>query len=108
MEGNLNVNTRWLVIGDEFKILGGTLDAATEVMGKRRVELEQQAKSMGVSRINLDKLMGYLRGSNVEDVVPLGNATRASDFKRREAPPAPGRGRVSGLFQTPDGQAAPK
>ena len=108
MEGNLNVNTRWLVIGDEFKILGGTLDAATEVMGKRRVELEQQAKSMGVSRINLDKLMGYLRGSNVEDVVPLGNATRASDFKRREAPPVPGKGRVSGLFQTPDGQAAPK
>ena len=108
MEGNLNVNTRWLVIGDEFKILGGTLDAATEVMGKRRVELEQQAKSMGVSRINLDKLMGYLRGSNVEDVVPLGNATRASDFIRREAPPAPGKGRVSGLFQTPDGQAAPK
>lgn len=108
MEGNLNVNTRWLVIGDEFKILGGTLDAATEVMGKRRVELEQQAKSMGVSRINLDKLMGYLRGSNVEDVVPLGNATRASDFKRREAPPAPSRGRVSGLFQAPDGQAAPK
>ena len=108
MEGNLNVNTRWLVIGDEFKVLGGTLDAATEVMGKRRVELEQQAKSMGVSRINLDKLMGYLRGSNVEDVVPLGNATRASDFKRREAPPAPSRGRVSGLFQAPDGQAAPK
>lgn len=108
MEGNLNVNTRWLVIGDEFKILGGTLDAATEVMGKRRVELEQQAKSMGVSRINLDKLMGYLRGSNVEDVVPLGNATRASDFKRREAPPAPSRGRVSGLFQAPDGQVAPK
>jgi len=108
MEGNLNVNTRWLVIGDEFKILGGNLDAATEIMGKRRVELEQQAKSMGVSRINLDKLMGYLRGSNDEDIVPLGNATRAQDFKRREAPPAPSRGRVSGLFQTPDGQAAPK
>jgi len=108
MEGNLNVNTRWLVIGDEFKVLGGSLDAAGEVMGKRRAELEQQAKSMGVSRINLDKLMGYLRGSNDEDIVPLGNATRAEDFKRREPPPAPSRGRVSGLFQAPDGQAAPK
>jgi hypothetical protein len=108
MEGNLSVNTRWLVVGDEFKVLGGTLDAATEVMGKRRVELEQQAKSMGVSRINLDKLMGLLRGSNDEDIVPLGNATRAEDFKRREAPPPPSRGRVSGLFQSLDGQAAPK
>jgi hypothetical protein len=108
MEGNLSVNTRWLVIGEEFKVLGGTLDAATEVMGKRRADLEQQAKSMGVSRINLDKLMGYLRGSNDEDIVPLGSATRADDFKRRDPPPPPSRGRVSGLFQSPDGQAAPK
>jgi hypothetical protein len=108
MEGNLNVNTRWLVVGEEFKVLGGQLDAASEVMGKRRLELEQQAKSMGVSRINLDKLMGYLRGSNDEDIVPLGNATRADDFKRRDPPPPPSKGRVSGLFQTPDGQASPK
>jgi hypothetical protein len=108
MEGSLNVNTRWLVVGDEFKVLGGQLDAASEVMGKRRLELEQQAKSLGVSRINLDKLMGYLRGSNDEDIVPLGSATRADDFKRRDPPPAPSRGRVSGLFQTPDGQASPK
>ncbi|MFN4904019.1 MAG: hypothetical protein ACK6AO_07990 [Planctomycetota bacterium] len=108
MEGNLNVNTRWLVVGEEFKVLGGQLDAASEVMGKRRLELEQQAKSMGVSRINLDKLMGYLRGSNDEDIVPLGSATRADDFKRRDPPPPPSKGRVSGLFQTPDGQASPK
>lgn len=107
MEGALSVNTRWLVVGDEFKVLGGTLDGATEVMAKRRAELEQQAKSMGVSRINLDKLMGYLRGTGDEDVVPLGSATRASDFKRREAPPAPGRGRVSGLYQSPDGKLIP-
>ncbi|MFN9624957.1 MAG: hypothetical protein ACK6AT_01665 [Planctomycetota bacterium] len=108
MEGNLNVNTRWLVVGDDFKVLGGQLDAASEVMAKRRLEIEQQAKSMGVSRINLDKLMGYLRGSNDEDIVPLGSATRADDFKRRDPPPPPSRGRVSGLFQSPDGQASPK
>jgi hypothetical protein len=107
MEGALSVNTRWLVVGDEFKVLGGTLDGATEVMAKRRAELEQQAKSMGVSRINLDKLMGYLRGTGDEDVVPLGSATRASDFKPRTAPPAPSRGRVSGLFQSPDGKLTP-
>lgn len=107
MEGALSVNTRWLVVGDEFKVLGGTLDGATEVMAKRRAELEQQAKSMGVSRINLDKLMGYLRGTGDEDVVPLGSATRASDFKPRTAPPAPSRGRVSGLFQSPDGKLIP-
>ena len=98
----------WLVIGEEFKVLGNSLDGASEVMAKRRVELEQQAKALGVSRINLDKLMGFLRGSGDEEVVPLGSATRASDFKRREAPPPPSKGRVSGLFQSPDGQAIPK
>jgi hypothetical protein len=104
MEGALTVNTRYLVIGDEFKVIGGALDGATEVMAKRRAELEQQAKAMGIGRINLDKLMSYLRGSGEEDVVPLGSATRGSDFKPRTPPPAPGRGRVSGLYQSPDGK----
>lgn len=104
MEGALTVNTRYLVIGDEFKVIGGVLDGATEVMAKRRAELEQQAKAMGVGRINLDKLMSYLRGSGEEDVVPLGSATRAADFKPRTPPPAPGRGRVSGLYQSADGK----
>jgi hypothetical protein len=105
-EGTLTVDTRWLVIGDEFKVIGGSLEGANEIAAKKRAELEQQAKGMGVTRIDLDKLMGWLRGSGEEDVVPLGTATRASDFVRR-LPPAPSNGRVSGLYQSEDGRARP-
>lgn len=105
-EGALTVDTRWLVIGDEFKIIGGTLEGANEIAAKKRAELEQQAKGMGITRIDLDKLMGWLRGSGEEDVVPLGTATRASDFVRRN-PPVPSTGRVSGLYQSEDGRGRP-
>jgi hypothetical protein len=105
-EGALTVNTRWMVIGDEFKVIGGVLDGSNEAIAKQRADLEQQAKSMGISRISLDKLMGYLRGGGQEDVVPLGSATRASDFTTRD-PAAPSRGRVSGLYQSADGRFIP-
>jgi hypothetical protein len=105
-EGNLTVDTRWLVIGDDFKLIGGTLEGANEIAAKKRAELEQQAKGMGITRIDLDKLMGWLRGSGEEDVVPLGSAARASDFVRR-APPTSSNARVSGAYQGPDGRARP-
>ncbi|MCU0707791.1 MAG: hypothetical protein MUF23_05825 [Pirellula sp.] len=105
-EGALTVNTRWLVMGEEFKLLGGTLEGANDVAARKRLELEQQAKALGISRIDLDKLMGWLKGSGEEDVVPLGAATRASDFIRREPPP-PSKGRVSGLYQSADGRGVP-
>lgn len=105
-EGALTIDTRWLVVGEAFKIVGGTLEGSNEAVAKKWVELEQQAKGMGVTRIDLDKLMGWLRGSGEEDVVPLGSASRASDFVRREPPP-PSKGRVSGLYQSEDGKARP-
>jgi hypothetical protein len=102
-EGVLTVDTRWLVIGDEFKVVGGVLEGASEVAAKKRADLETQAKGMGITRIDLDKLMGWLRGTGEEDVVPLGAAIRGSDFARRDPPP-PSKARVSGLYQTPDGK----
>lgn len=106
LEGALTVDTRWLVVGEEFKLIGGTLEGANEIAAKKRVELETQAKGMGITRIDIDKLMGWLRGSGEEDVVPLGSAARASDFVRREPPP-PSKGRVSGLYQSEDGRGRP-
>jgi hypothetical protein len=107
-EGALTPNTRWLVIGDEFKVLGGgALEGSNEIIAKRRAELEQQAKSLGIGRMDIDKLMGYLRGTGEEDVIPLGSATRATDFIRREAP-IPSPGRVSGLYQNSDGKSVPE
>ncbi len=47
--GELTAETRWIVIGQDFKEIdvGGVVDA--------------KAKSLGISRINLDKLLGWLR-----------------------------------------------
>ena len=52
--GELSATTRWMVIGDDFKVLDEG-DA-----------LESKAKSLGISRIHVDKLLGWLRGSRAD------------------------------------------
>ncbi len=56
--GELSVTTRWMVIGDDFKVFdeGGIL--------------ESKAKSLGISRIKLDKLLGWLRGTRTDEHRP--------------------------------------
>ena len=56
--GELSVTTRWLVIGDDFKMLdeGGAL--------------ESRAKAFGISRIHVDKLLRWLRGSRADEHRP--------------------------------------
>ena len=47
--GELTIDTRWLIVGEDFSVLdeGGVL--------------ESKSKSLGISRINLNKLLGFLR-----------------------------------------------
>ena len=110
VSGELSVETRWMVMGEGFKVSaalrrdGAELDSAEKAAAIERNALESQAKSLGISRINLDKLMGWLRGSGANEVSPLGNSMkpRVLDYK------APGRttdvpGRVSPIFQNRDG-----
>ena len=56
--GELTMDTRWLVIGEDVNTLdqGGLLQA--------------KAKWFGISRINLNKLSGWLRGSNAIVIPP--------------------------------------
>jgi hypothetical protein len=104
----LTIDTRWLVIGEEFKVRGTELDPSLASAAKQRAALEQQAKSLGVSRINLDKLKGWLRGSGVAEVTPIGTGLRA---KPSDYLPNTGNthnsGRVSELFQNRDGRINP-
>ena len=116
VSGELTVETRWMVMGEGFKVRGAELDSAEKAAAIERNTLESQAKSLGISRINLDKLMGWLRGSGANEVSPLGNAMKSKVLDYR----APGRtndapGRVSPIFQNRDGslnrnptQAIPK
>ena len=56
--GELSVTTRWLVIGDDFKVLD------------EEGALESKAKAFGISRIHVDKLLRWLRGSQADEHRP--------------------------------------
>ena len=102
--GELSVDTRWLVKGDEFKIRGSELSKTDSDAALERKKLESQAKSLGISSINLDKLLGYLRGLGSNEVSPMGSAQRSNvmDFRSRTSP-ASTSGRVSETIQNRDG-----
>jgi hypothetical protein len=117
--GKLSIDTQWLVIGEEFKIkasdldpTAASLDPAAANLAKKRSDLELEAKSFNIGRMNLDKLKGWLRGGNAGEVAPLGTGLRAkaSDY-RNSSEGYDNSGRVSELFQTRDGKlnkTAPK
>lgn len=56
--GELSATMRWMVIGDDFKVLdeGGAL--------------ESKAKSLEISRIHVNKLLNWLRGSRTDEHRP--------------------------------------
>lgn len=101
-DNKLSVNTRWLVMGEDFKVRGD-LTKEDALYAKQRNNLESEAKALGISRINLDKLMGWLRGSGAE-VSAMGSAMQAKvlDF-RPPPPPSTNSNRVSPIFQNRDG-----
>ncbi len=102
--GQLSVDTRWMVMGEDFKVRGLELDSTETAAAKERGILESQAKSMGISRINLDKLMGWLRGSGANEVSPLGNSMKSGVLDFRTGPRVNDNpGRVSPIFQNRDG-----
>ena len=104
VSGQLSVDTRWMVMGEEFKARGLELDSVETAAAKERGILEAQAKSMGISRINLDKLMGWLRGSGANEVSPLGNSMKPGVLDYRATPRInDNAGRVSNIFQNRDG-----
>ncbi len=104
VSGQLSVDTRWMVMGEEFKVRGVELDSVETAAAKERGILEAQAKSMGISRINLDKLMGWLRGSGANEVSPLGNSMKPGILDFRAGPRLNDNpGRVSPIFQNRDG-----
>ncbi len=106
VSGQLSVDTRWMVMGEEFKVRGLELDSVETAAAKERGILEAQAKSMGISRINLDKLLGWLRGSGANEVSPLGTSMKPGVLDYRTTPRVnDNAGRVSNIFQNRDGTA---
>ena len=104
VSGKLTVETRWMVMGEDFKVRKEMTSADTAFAKDQRA-LESEAKSLGISRINLDKLLGWLRGSGVNEISPLGTAmkSKVTDFRTNNRP-SDNPGRVSELFQNRDGR----
>jgi hypothetical protein len=108
MVGGLNEQTRFLVMGEDFKVRGASMDAGESDVAKKRSDLEAQARTLSITKINLDKLLGWIRSSNQNQVIPLGNGlrTRPADYLPHNGT-ATGTGRVSELFQSRDGRNRP-
>ena len=102
-KGKLSFDTRWMVMGEDFKTTPGAegdagLSANDGLAAKARLELESDAKSKGISFINVDKLLGWLNGSG-EDVSAMGRAMRPTIDQFREDRRSDGNGRVSEIFE---------
>ncbi len=101
--GQLSVDTRWMVVGEDFKSNVDELASVDKSNAKKRSGLESEAKSLGITRINLDKLMGWLRSSGSE-VSALGTAMQPKvlDYKSSTSQSSTN-GRVSPIFMNRDG-----
>ncbi len=85
--GKMTADTRWLVVGEQFKVGANTDDSDNkqkEYRGKY-ADMQQRARSLAISQINLDKLLSWLRSGGEDRSVPMGNSIRAADFT--EKPP---------------------
>ncbi|MCY2985847.1 MAG: hypothetical protein NTY15_19650 [Planctomycetota bacterium] len=100
-KGKLSFDTRWMVMGEDFKRAPGAVDdpASDNAAAKARRELEADAKSKGISFINVDKLQGWLRASGETDVSPMGSAMRPNLDQFKDSRRSEGTGRVSEIFE---------
>lgn len=79
--GKMTTDTRWLVVGEQFKV-GASEDADSKQKDYRGkyADMQQRARSLAVSQINLDKLLSWIRSGGEDRSVPMGSSIRASDF----------------------------
>jgi hypothetical protein len=102
--GNIEDVTK-LVIGEDIKIRavqGEELNPEQVALAKKRKDLDNTAKSLGIPRENLDQLMNLLQATI--DAAPTGEGTsiKASQYLPRAEPNDAGR--VSNLYQNSDGR----
>jgi hypothetical protein len=105
VEGGLTEQVRWLVIGEELKIrtdAEGNRDPESMAKAQQRADIETQAKSLGITKINLNKLMSWLQAN--QDSSLLGEIGSSNIRDYRSPSTQRSGGRVSSLFQGPDGK----
>jgi hypothetical protein len=100
--GKMTVDTNWLVVGETYRVTGADdLDSRQREFRSKFAEMQERAKELAVSQINLDKLLVWLQGSGqTERTVPVGMAGSGSSLDDRRRAPASS-GVVSELYQKP-------
>ncbi len=95
----MNPNTAFLVLGSDLGVFKGD---STEELAKQAAyeRFRAEARRNGIIQISLDKLMGYLKADQAQQVVPLGDRIQGKDFPAKAATkPLTSPGKVSEIFQ---------
>ena len=106
--GKMTADTRWLVQGKGFDISAAEdLDPNQKTYRLKYADMQRRAKELAVSQINLDKLLNWIQSSSGQDrSIPMGSATRASDFTDNRRVPA-SLGTVSEIYMKQKKQSGP-
>ena len=75
--GEITVNTRYLVTGDEPS------SKATDAVLSANTQIRDEAKDAGVTLISLDRLLSDIGYQQVSKSVALGESARAVDFRAK-------------------------
>ena len=88
-QGQMSVDTRWLVIGEQYEESPNAAENAQATAYRQKyADITKRARGLGVSQMNLDKLMNWLRSSSDERSIPFGAAARASDTDEQTRVPS--------------------
>jgi hypothetical protein len=84
----IDANTRYLVVGEELKV--ESLEPGREATRLAFADLEKRANYYEVTRLSMDKLVGLLKKYDDDRAIPLGDGTRAGDFRSKQRSPESG------------------
>ena len=99
VQGRLSPQVRWMVVGDDLQYRqnsDGNVDASAIEAGKKRRELETEARSMGITIISPINLMNWLR-SNGDSSMDSGIKLTPKEIDARRMS-SPSGGTVSELY----------
>jgi hypothetical protein len=89
----LSIYTHYLVKGADLRITapnpdedGGGIPDQTRNLASAYKDLEDRARELGITVINLDRLASLLKKLDEDRTIPLGAAMRSSDFNDRTTP----------------------
>ncbi|MBI3838886.1 MAG: hypothetical protein HY288_13265, partial [Planctomycetia bacterium] len=79
--GEMSINTKYLILGDEPKVVAG--EGGKSTLLESWTAIRTEAQTLGVKVVNVNDFLDYMGYKPEERTVNLGNRAKASDFKAR-------------------------